>query len=86
MISFARDKRQFHSNLIFMDILETIWIEYSKRVFTCGELSDILKRCGYTKREISAIIREAINQKKLGIVSFRKLRRKPPSKSLIVIT
>ena len=68
-----------------MDILETIWIEYGKRVFTCEELSDILKRCGYSKREISSIIRESINQKKLGVVSFRKLRRKPPSKSLIVI-
>lgn len=68
-----------------MDILESIWIEYSKRVFTCGELCDILKRCGYSKREISTIIREAINQKKVGIVSFRKLRRKPPSNKLIVI-
>lgn len=68
-----------------MDILEAIWIEYGKRVITCEELSDILKRCGYTKREISAIIREAINKRKVGIVSFRKLRRKPPSQSLIVI-
>lgn len=68
-----------------MDIIEAIWIEYGKRIITCGELSDILKRCGYSKREISTIIREAINQKKLGIVSFRKLRRKPPSQSLIVI-
>ena len=51
-----------------MDILEAIWIEYGKRVLTCEELSDILKRCGYSKRERSAIIREAINQKKLGIV------------------
>ena len=68
-----------------MDILEAIWIEYGKRVITCGELSDILKRCGYSKQEISAIIREAINQKKVGIVSFRKLRRKPPSNKLIVI-
>ena len=68
-----------------MDILESIWIEYSKRVFTCGELCDILKNCGYSKREISSIVRELINQKKLGIVSFRKLRRKPPSNKLIVI-
>lgn len=68
-----------------MEILETIWLEYSKRVITCGELSAILKRCGYSEREISEVIREAINQKKLGVVSFRKLRRKPPSQSLIVI-
>lgn len=68
-----------------MDILEAVWIQHEKRVLTCEELSTILKNCGYSKREISAIIREAINQKKLGVVSFRKLRRKPPSQSLIVI-
>ena len=68
-----------------MDIIEAIWIQYGKRVLTCGELCDILKNCGYSKREISTIIREAINQKKLGIVSFKKLRRKPPSNKLIVI-
>ena len=85
MISLERDLKQYHSNLIFMDILETIWIEYGKRVLTCGELCDILKNCGYSKKEISAIIREAINQKKVGVVTFRKLRRKPPSNKLIVI-
>lgn len=68
-----------------MEILEALWIQYGKRVITCEELSDILKRCGYSKREISAIIREAINQRKVGVVTFRKLRRKPPSQSLIVI-
>ena len=69
-----------------MEILEAIWIQYGKRVLTCGELCDILKNCGYSKREISAIIREAINLRKVGVVTFRKLRRKPPSQSLIVIT
>ena len=68
-----------------MEILEAIWIQYGKRVITCEELSDILKRCGYSKREISAIILEAINQKKVGVVSFRKLKRRPPPQSIIVI-
>jgi hypothetical protein len=68
-----------------MDILETIWLEYGKRIITCGELSDILKRCGYAKREISSIVREAIYRRKVGVVSFRKLRRKPPPQSIIVI-
>lgn len=68
-----------------MDILETIWIEYGKRIITCGELCDILKRCGYSKRERSSVIREAINKRKVGIVSFRKLRRKPSSEKLLVI-
>lgn len=68
-----------------MEILEAIWIQYGKRVITCEELSDILKNCGYSKREISAIVLDAIHQKKVGIVSFRKLRRKPPSNKLIVI-
>lgn len=68
-----------------MEILEAIWIQYGKRVITCGELCDILKNCGYSKREISAIILEAIHKRKVGVVTFRKLRRKPPTQSLIVI-
>lgn len=68
-----------------MEILEAIWIQYGKRVITCEELSDILQNCGYSKREISAIVLDAIHQRKVGVVSFRKLRRKPPSNKLIVI-
>ena len=68
-----------------MDIFESIWIQFSKRVYSCEELSDILKMCGYSPRDISEIICEAINQKKLGVVTFKKVRRKPPKHSLIVI-
>lgn len=69
-----------------MDILESIWIEYSKRVFTCGELCDILKRCGYSKREISTLIRNAIGQQRLGTITFKKkLRKRPSSDKLLVI-
>ncbi len=68
-----------------MDIIESIWIEYNKRLFTCAELSDILKMCGYSKREISEIIREGINKKKIGVVSFKKTKKKPPPDKLIVI-
>lgn len=69
-----------------MDILEAIWIEYGKRVITCGELCEILKNCGYSKREISRIIRDSIGQKKLGTITFKKkLRKRPSSDKLLVI-
>ena len=68
-----------------MEILEAIRQEYGQQIFPCWQLSAILKDCGYTEKEISEVIRESINQRKVGVVTFRKLRRKPPSKSLIVI-
>lgn len=68
-----------------MEILEAIRQEYSQQVFTCWELSAILKDCGYTEKEISEVIREAINQKRIGIISFRKVKRKPSSEKLLVI-
>jgi hypothetical protein len=68
-----------------MDIFDAIRQEYGQQTFPCWLLCDILRNCGYSQREISAIIREAINQKQIGIVSFKKLKRRPPPKSLIVI-
>ena len=68
-----------------MDIIESIWIEYNRRVFTCEELSEILKNCGYSKRKIAKTICDAINEKRLGVVSFKKTKKKPQSYRLIVI-
>lgn len=68
-----------------MEILEAIRQEYSQQVFTCWELSDILKKCGYSEREISSIICEAVRSKRMGIVSFKKLKRRPSSEKLLVI-
>ena len=67
-----------------MEILEAIRQEYGQQIFPCWQLSAILKDCGYTEKEISEVIRESINQRKVGVVTFRKLRRRPPSQSLIV--
>lgn len=68
-----------------MEILEAIRQEYGQQIFPCWQLCDILRNCGYSQREISAIIREAINKKQIGVVSFKKLKRRPPPKSLIVV-
>ena len=69
-----------------MDIIEAIWIQYGKRVLTCGELCDILKRCGYSKKEVSIVIRNAIGQQRLGTITFKKkLRKRPSSDKLLVI-
>lgn len=68
-----------------MEILEAIRQEYGQQIFPCWQLSAILKDCGYTEKEISEVIREAINQKKVGVVSFRKVKRKPSSEKFLVI-
>ena len=68
-----------------MDIIESIWIEYNRRVFTCEELSEILKNCGYSKRKIAETIREGINKKKIGVIKKKKTKKKPPPDKLLVI-
>ena len=49
-----------------MDIIEAIKQEYDLQIIPCWLLTDILSKCGYSQREISEIIREAINKKKMG--------------------
>ena len=66
-------------------LFETIKAEYSQQVFTCWELSAILENIGYTSRQTSAIIKEAVARKQLGVVSFGKPRRKPTKSRLLVI-
>ena len=67
------------------EIFEAIRNEYERQVFAVRELDIILTQCGFSQREISRIIREGIKRKRLGVVSFRNVRRKPAKKRLLVI-
>lgn len=68
-----------------MEIIEAIRQEYGQQIFPCWQLTAILKDCGYTEKEISEVIREAVRSKRMGIVSFKKLKRKPSREKLLVI-
>ena len=68
-----------------MEIFDAIRQEYGQQIFPCWQLSAILKDCGYTEKEISNVVRKAIDQKRIGIISFRKVKRKPSSEKLLVI-
>ena len=68
-----------------MEIFEAIRQEYGQQIFPCWQLSEILTKCGYSQREISAIICKAVRSKRMGIVSFKKLKRKQSSEKFLVI-
>ncbi len=66
-------------------LFETIVAEYSQQVFTCLELASILENIGLTPRQTSAIIKEGIARKQLGVIRFGKPKRKPQRDRLLVI-
>ena len=66
-------------------IFEAIRSEYDQQIIPCRLLCEIMSKCGYSQREISANIRRAINRKQLGVVHFKKAKRRPSPQSLIVI-
>ena len=67
------------------EILEAIRDQCAQQVFPCWELALMLENVGFTPRQTSAIIKEAIARKQLGVVSFGKPRRKPTKSRLLVI-
>ena len=67
------------------DIFKAIREEYSRDIFTTEELATILINCGYSERQVSGIIREAIECHHVGVVSFKQLKRKPAKNRLVAI-
>lgn len=67
------------------ELLHTICKTYGRDIFTLKELSDILHNCDYTKAEARQIILESLNNKQMGMVSLRKVRRLPFKTSFVAI-
>ncbi len=65
-------------------ILHTIAMEYDTNTMTLADLEGVLINCGYSRAECGVIIREGLNTKEIGRVSFRNVGRNMPSKRTVI--
>ena len=66
------------------ELLHEICKTYGRDIFTLKELLDILHNCEFSTAEARQIIRDSLNTRQLGRVSFRKIRRNMPAKTSFV--
>lgn len=67
------------------EILNTIVDVYEcESVMTMGELMRILHDCGFDDRECREMVRKWIDNKDVGRVSYRNLRRNMPPKNTVL--
>lgn len=66
------------------EILTAIKNEYNTDFMTVGELMGILHDCGFDDKECREILRDWINDKEVGRVSYRNLRRNMPPKNTVL--
>ena len=67
-----------------IEIFNHIKSIYGRDIFTLKELTDILINCDFSRAEARQIIRDSLNTKQLGKISFRKIRRKMPDKKSFI--
>ncbi|SFC15502.1 hypothetical protein SAMN04488494_1019 [Xylanibacter ruminicola] len=67
------------------ELLQEICKTYGRDIFTLKELSDILHNCEFSGVEARQILLDSFNNKHLGKVSLRKVRRMPCKTSFIAI-
>jgi hypothetical protein len=62
-------------------IIRAIKDVYQKDTFTVRELTDILTESGFKTFEARQIIRQCLNKKEAGRISYRRCRRNIPPKN-----
>lgn len=67
------------------ELLEAICKTYGRDIFTLKELSDILHNCDFTQAEARQLILDGFNNRQLGKVSQRRVRRIPAKTSFVAI-
>jgi hypothetical protein len=67
------------------ELLQEICKTYGRDIFTLKELSDILHNCEFSGVAARQILLDSFNNKHLGKVSLRNVRRMPCKTSFIAI-
>ena len=66
------------------NILRAIADVYETDCMTADELLQVLGNCGYSNTECREIIRQAINEKEIGRVSYRRMGKKFPARNTML--
>ena len=70
--------------MMYDSVLTAITDEYGTDFMTVGEIVRILPDCGFNDKECREMLRQWIDDKEVGRVSYRNLRRNMSPKNTIL--